>query len=311
MKDKLVHNLSSKVLTEQQIQVLRHGTSFNTTDAKTTNMIATVESILSQTGVTDETKNLIWHQVSSFRMTHRARNVFSKVELDALKELKADRDLVIVPADKGRSTVVLDITDYIQKAKRLLEYRQSYVSCESNPIKTLTREINATLLAMENSGALSPIDRGVARAQETALVRFFGLPKLLKGDVPLRPIVSLKGTPTYGVAKWLFQRLKFLTSDSDNTVISSIQFLEKIKGVSPLPSDVMASFNVTPFFTSTPQDLAVETTELLLREEHDETKNCLGHVQIIQLLKFCHRTYFTIDGTIYEQVKGTPICSPI
>nr|VZI16658.1 unnamed protein product [Spirometra erinaceieuropaei] len=244
-------------------------------------------------------------------MAHRPHDVLSKVERDALKERRADSDLVIVPADKRRSTVVLDRTDYDQKAKSLLEDRQSYVPCESNPMKTLTREMNATLLAMENSGAISPIDRRMARAQETALARFYGFPKVHKEGAPLRPIVSLKGTPTYGLAKWLFQRLKFLTSDSNTTVSPSTQFLEKLKGVSLLPSDIMVSFDVTSLFTSIPQDLAVETIELLLREKYDETENRLGHAQLIQLLKFCLKTYFTFDGTIYEQVKGTPMGSPI
>nr|VZI40188.1 unnamed protein product [Spirometra erinaceieuropaei] len=121
-------------------------------------MTTAVESILIQTGATDEKKNLIRHQVISLLMAHRPRDVLSKVERDALEELRADNDLVIVPADKGRSTVVLDRTGYNQKANILLEDRQSYVLCESNPIKTLTREINATLLAMENSDAISPID---------------------------------------------------------------------------------------------------------------------------------------------------------
>nr|VZH96079.1 unnamed protein product [Spirometra erinaceieuropaei] len=218
----------------------------------------------------------------------QAARVLSKVERDALKELRADSDLVIVPADKGRSTVVLDRTDYNRKAKSLLEDRQSYVSCELNPIKTLTREINATLFAMENSGAISPIDRRMARAQETVLARFYGLPKVHKVDTPLRPILSLKVTPTYGLAKWLFRRLKFLTSDSNTTVSSSTQFLEKLKG-----------------------DLAVETIEILLREKYDEAENCLGHAQIMHLLKFCLKTYFTFDETIYEQMKGAPMGLPI
>nr|VZI13168.1 unnamed protein product [Spirometra erinaceieuropaei] len=214
--------------------------------------------------------------------------VLSKIERHALKELRADNDLVIVPADKGRSTVVLDRTDYNQNVKSLLDDRQSYVPCESNPMKTLTREINATLLAMENSGAISPIDRRMAKAQKTPLTRFHSHPKVHKEGAPLRPIVSLKGTPTYGPAKWLFQRLKFLTSNSNTTVRSLTQFLEKLRG-----------------------DLAVESIELLLREKYDETENRLGHAQIIQLLKFCLKTYFTFDETIYEQVKGTPMGSPI
>ncbi|BHF74073.1 hypothetical protein SprV_0401715700 [Sparganum proliferum] len=309
--DKLVHNMSSKELTEEQMQVLRNEASFNTADAKPASMIAAVESIVSQTGATYETKDLIRHQVSSLLMAHRPRDVLPKVERDALKECRAENDLVIVPADKERPTVVLDRTDYNQKAKNLSEGRQSYVPCESNSIKTLTREINATLLAVEKSGVISPIDRRMARAQETALARFYGLPKVHKEGAPLRPIVSLKGTSTYGLAKWLFRRLKFLTSDSNTTVSSSTQFLEKLKVVSPLPSDVMVSFDVPSLVTSIPQDLAVETIELLLREKYDETENRLGHAQIIQLLKFCLKTYFTFDGTIYEQVRGTPMGSPI
>ncbi|BHF63721.1 hypothetical protein SprV_0200671500 [Sparganum proliferum] len=96
-----------------------------------------------------------------------------------------------------------------------------------------------------------PTDRRVVRAQETDLARFDGVPKVHKEGPPLRPIESLDGTQTYGLTKWLFRRLHFLTSDSDSTVCSSTKFLEKLKGA-----------------------------------------------------------YFTFDGTIYEQVKGTPMGSP-
>ncbi|BHF76815.1 hypothetical protein SprV_0501991400 [Sparganum proliferum] len=208
-------------------------------------------------------------------MAHRPREMLSKVERDALRELKADKDLVIMPADKGRATVVLDRADYLQKAKGLLEDRQFYVPCATYPVKTLTREINATLLSLENSGAITPTDRRMSRPQDTALARFDGLPKVHKDGAPLRPIVSLKGTPTYELAKWLLRRLKFLTAESDTT------------------------------------DLAIETIELLLQSKYDETENRLGHAQVLQLLKLCLRTYFTFDGTIYEQVKGTPMGSPI
>nr|VZI12392.1 unnamed protein product [Spirometra erinaceieuropaei] len=218
--DKLMHILSLKELTEEQMQVLRHEASFNTADAKPANMIAAVESILSQTGATDETKNLIRHQVLSILMTHRPRDVLSKVERDALKELRADNELVIVPMDKKHPTVVLGRTAHNQKVKILLEDRQFYVPCESSPIKMLTREINATLLAMENSSAISPIDRRMARVLETALARFYGLPKVHKEGAPLQPIVSLKGTPTYGLAKCL--KVSDLRFEHSSQLVSAI-----------------------------------------------------------------------------------------
>ncbi|BHF83708.1 hypothetical protein SprV_0902685200 [Sparganum proliferum] len=236
--DKLVHNLSSKELTKDQMQVLRHEASFNTAGAKPVNMIATVESVLCQTEATEETKSLTPHQVSSLLMTRRPREMLSKVERDALRELKADKDLVIVPADKGQERVH-------------------------------------------------------------------------KVGAPLRLIVSLKGTPTCGLAKRIFQRLKFLTAESNTTVSLSANFLEKLKGLSLHPNEVMVSFDVTSLFTSISYDLAIETIELLLQRKYDETANRLGHAQILQLRKLCRRTYFTFDVTIYEQVKGTPMGSAI
>nr|VZI24849.1 unnamed protein product [Spirometra erinaceieuropaei] len=151
----------------------------------------------------------------------------------------------------------------------------------------------------------------MARPQDTALARFYGLSKVHKDGAPLRPIVSLKGTPTYGLAKWLFRRLKFLTAESDTTVSTSAQFLEKLKGVSLHPNEVMVSSDVTSNFTSIPHYMAIDTIERLLQSKYDETENRLKHAQILQLLKFCLRTHFTFDGTIYEQVKDTPMGLPI
>ncbi|VDL98763.1 unnamed protein product [Schistocephalus solidus] len=116
-------------------------------------MTAEVESILSQTKVTDETKHFIRSLVSALLMGHRPREVLSKVDRAALRELKAEKHFFIVPANKGLSLVILDRTAYLQKAKGLLEDRQSYVPCATIHIKTLVNEINATFLAFGKLGS--------------------------------------------------------------------------------------------------------------------------------------------------------------
>nr|VZI27025.1 unnamed protein product [Spirometra erinaceieuropaei] len=154
--------------------------------------------------------------------------------------------------------------------------------------ETLACEINATFLAMEYSGGITLTDRPIARPQDTILAGFYGLPKVHKEGAPLRPVMTLRGTPKYGLNKWPFWRLKFLTAESDTTVSSSAQVMEKRKG-----------------------DLAIKAIGLLLQSKYNEPKNCLGHVQVLQLLKFCLRTYFTFDGTIYKRGKGDPMGPPI
>ncbi|VDM02164.1 unnamed protein product [Schistocephalus solidus] len=104
-----------------QLKVLSHETCFHTTDADPVNLVATVESILKQTGESDETKHLVRQQVTTLVMAHKPRAIIIRVEQDAVKRLRADTSIVILPADKGRSTVVLDKTDCSQKANNLLE----------------------------------------------------------------------------------------------------------------------------------------------------------------------------------------------
>ncbi|BHF67460.1 hypothetical protein SprV_0301048600 [Sparganum proliferum] len=116
----LVSNLSSKELTKDQMQVLWHEATFNTADAKHVNMISTVESVINQTEMT-EMKNLIRHQISPFLLTHMPREMLPKVEQDVLRDHKANKDIAIVPADKGRPTLILDRIEYLQKGKNLLE----------------------------------------------------------------------------------------------------------------------------------------------------------------------------------------------
>nr|VZI29289.1 unnamed protein product [Spirometra erinaceieuropaei] len=66
-----------------------------------------------------------------------------------------------------------------------------------------------------------------------------------------------------------------------------------------------------PLTRSGRHDLAIGTIALLLQSKFDETENRPGHAQDFHLLKSCTRTHFTFDGIIYEQVKGTPMGSPI
>ncbi|VDN12931.1 unnamed protein product [Dibothriocephalus latus] len=78
-------------------------------------MIAAIES--------EDTKEIIRHQVSSLLMAHQPLEMLPKLESVALRALKSDRDIVIVLADKGRSTVVMDRTYSPQKTKNLVEDR--------------------------------------------------------------------------------------------------------------------------------------------------------------------------------------------
>ncbi|BHF64487.1 hypothetical protein SprV_0200749200 [Sparganum proliferum] len=133
----LVYNLSSKQLTVTQTKVLQGGSSFNTTDADPVIFIASFESVLRQTGATDEAKDLLRHEVSSLLMSHRKTLSLLRDERKALRELKSDTEIVSLSADKGWPTVILDKVDYRDKALTLLNDMESHKVRDAASLKFL------------------------------------------------------------------------------------------------------------------------------------------------------------------------------
>ena len=82
--------------------------------------------------------------------------------------------------------------------------------------------------------------------------RLYGFPKIDKRDVPLWPIVSTIGSPTYNLAKHLTEPLQPCIGQMEMYVQDSSRFLEKIGRLVLQPGDLMVSFDIVLLFTVVP-----------------------------------------------------------
>ena len=57
----------------------------------------------------------------------------SKGERQALGNLAKNKDITILPADKGKATVIMDTEDYELKVKEMLDNKRTYEVLKSNP----------------------------------------------------------------------------------------------------------------------------------------------------------------------------------
>ncbi|BHF74925.1 hypothetical protein SprV_0501801500 [Sparganum proliferum] len=48
-----------------------------------------------------------------------------------------------------------------------------------------------------------------------------------------------------------------------------------------------------------------------LEEVYDDIQNALKIEHLMRLFEFCQQTFFTVVGETYEQIKGTPVGSPV
>ena len=95
---------------------------------------------------------------------------------------------MVLPADKGRTSVVMDTDTYRAKMSTLIKNGQ-YQLLHRDPKDRLTRKLSEKLLTLKRSGYQSELVYNKIRPRHKQPPRIFGLPKIHKVDVPLRPIV--------------------------------------------------------------------------------------------------------------------------
>ena len=69
------------------------------------------------------------------------KNNINKKEHEAIKNLRNNENIVILKADKGGATVVMNRIDYNTKMKEHLTTTGSYKKLENNPISKVIKEV--------------------------------------------------------------------------------------------------------------------------------------------------------------------------
>nr|VZI30905.1 unnamed protein product [Spirometra erinaceieuropaei] len=109
----------------------------------------------------------------------------------------------------------------------------------------------------------------------------------------------------------MYSKLNFLQGNSTTSVRSASHFLIDLRGRRIQPDEIMVSFDVTSLFTSIPPNVAREVLRKRLGEAYDETQNVLKIENLMRLFEFCQQNFFPFAGETYEQIKGTPMGSPV
>ncbi|XP_015118793.1 uncharacterized protein LOC107042307 [Diachasma alloeum] len=131
--------------------------------------------------------------------------------------LKENNHLVILPADKGNARVVMDKGDYSGKHCAMLGDSRVYTKLRKDPIRTIERQ-STDLLKM--AGLSADLTKFLT-PKESFPPRLYGLPKIHKASVPLRPI-------------------------------NSLDFVNKLKNLRTSPDDILVSFDAESLCTNVP-----------------------------------------------------------
>ena len=316
IKSKWVVNLSDKNLTVDEENVLKHGLNFAVTpkEIPVDDFIIGIESACRAVGPhSKESETLRAHCVRVLKNAPPPKPNLKKSERIALEELAKDKNITIVPADKGRAVVVMNTVDYKNKAKQLLSDENTYQRLNKDPTSKFSNKLINQLKELKKEGGLD--DREYRRVYPTSALipRFYGLPKVHKQGAPLRPIVASRGSITYELAKLLAQILSPLVGKNGYALKNSAEMVEELGNLTLGSEDVLVSFDVTALFTKVPVDKSLDIIHDRLEKDASlASRTKLTPLQVRDLLQTCLKTtYFVYDGIIYTQVEGAAMGSPV
>ena len=102
----------------------------------------------------------------------------------------------------------------------------------------------------------------VVNPRGSRLAHLYGLPKTHKAKLSMRPILSASGTYNYNSAKWLDEKLKPLSCNT-NTITDMFAFANELKDLRVNKDDILVSYDVTSLFTNVP---LLETIDILVEK---------------------------------------------
>ena len=206
-------------------------------------------------------------------------------------------------ADKGGKIVILNRTDYIRLAYKLLTNTQHYEVIQSDPLPHTIKTISTYLRKLNTSSLIDDKTlKYLLPDNPTRMPVFYILPKIHKPTLSARPIVSACAGPTEHISEFIDFFLQPLVQQLPSYIKDTNHFLEKINSLGPLPPNtILVSMDITSLYTNIPQAHAIE----IIHQELLKTQTQAFAKALSDLLRFVlEHNFFSFNNTIYRQRFG-------
>jgi hypothetical protein len=239
----------------------------------------------------------------------KLRRNLSKPERTVLEKLKADKSIVIKPADKGNSIVILSSDEYLAKIREHLENEKFYKALPSDHFPKIVKAVHKEIDSI--SGGFDTKVQQFLKPKHPVPGRFYGLPKVHKTNVPLRPIVSQNGTPT----EPLSQLADFLTKDLvlslDTYIRDTDDFQNQISNLVVPDNSILVTIDITALYTNIPHEEGISATLDAYRKFSPIKHQVNDRVLEVLLRAILRNNIFEFDGKLYIQKHGTAMGSKV
>lgn len=277
------------------------------------NVRRTISSILKATLRRTLTTRVTYKNSSQVKLSHKPN--LSSQELDSIKKLKNNREIIIKSADKGGATVIMDRENYIFEINRQLNDDKYYIKINEPMYVDNALVISQILNKLKNAKAINQEQLQYLSGPVNPRPRtFYILPKIHKpidkwtipGKMPEgRPIVSDVNSESYRASQYLESYLSPLANKHASYLKNSYEFANKIRDTVVPRECLIVTADVSALYTNMHHDRIVSTIRQAFENSPDPKR---PDDLLLELLDFILKhNDFQFNNQNYLQICGCPM----
>ncbi|CAJ0951377.1 unnamed protein product [Ranitomeya imitator] len=231
-----------------------------------------------------------------------------------LQSLKARKELIIKPADKGGAIVVLDRTYYMDEIRSQLRDTNTYLPISSNPSFDIAREIRHLTSHYVQLGIIDQKLVEFLNNQHPVIPVFYTLPKTTSKNCygseaarppTSRPIVASTNSLLSPLAITLDKILSPLVPLTQSYLKDTTHFLTSLRDLGVLPKGcTLVTMDVNSLYTSIEHQNGMEAVKLFLMQHTDFSNDQMAFCRDLLSL-ILTKIFFFLRTSFFFQIKGT------
>lgn len=246
-----------------------------------------------------------------------AQNFLYDQFLKASNFLKLNKDVLVLPADKGGKSIIIDRILYFEKMDMYMEEsvrEGTYQICNNlsmscirttieNKYDSIRQRLN-TFFKIDKEAKLANLCSPLI-SEPFIIARIYGTIKIHKDDLPIRPIISSPECIGKELSDWVLKKLETIAVQFDEVKIkSSYELFISIADVQLPPGYKLSTWDFSSMFTNIPFDIAKSIIrEFYLLIERETTVPVDLFIEVLDFL-VNDIAFFTYRDRIYKQIRG-------
>jgi len=252
------------------------------------------------------------------RIKHEIRCLsnLNPLQRSALQQLRRNKNIIIKPSDKNLGPTAKDTITYVRQVLQEHLLTNTYRQLSQREAKNIMEQLKVYLkeLLSQNSKYLSKpellyFQRSLKEFHRLPI--FYGLPKVHKEPISLRPVVSTSGSLLAVFSTWIDFKMKELIPLIQSHVKNSLNIIEDLKDIILPNNALIFTADAVSMYTNIKTDIGISTIRDFLTTNLNKIPENFPHEFFLQVLE-CVMTHniFSFSDTYWLQLTGTAMCTP-